>query len=49
MRSAAAALTLFAGGALAHQGSELHVHGLGIEHGLLFAAVLACLVYAVKK
>ena len=49
MRSAAAALTLFSGQALAHPGTEGHFHGLGIEHALLFAVMVGVLVFAVRK
>ncbi len=52
MRSAAAALIAFAGEALAHPGhgaSEVHFHGWGVEHALLFAVVFAALVFAAKR
>ena len=52
MRHAAAALIAFAGEVLAHPGHgapEGHFHGLGIEHVLLLAVVIAFLVFAVKK
>jgi hypothetical protein len=52
MRSAAAALTLLAGGALAHPGHgapEGHFHWVGLEHGLLLLVMLAFLAYALKK
>jgi len=52
MRSAAAALTAFAGQALAHPGHgapEGHIHAWGIEHAVLLLAILAFLAYALKK
>jgi len=49
MRSAAAALMAFAEPALAHPGPDGHLHGLGIEHGLLFIVVLGLLAFATKK
>ena len=52
MRSLIVGLSVFAGNAIAHPGHgavEGHFHGLGQEHGLLLAAVLAFLAYAVKK
>ena len=52
MRSAAAALILFTGQALAHPGhgaAEGHFHGLGIEHGVLLVIVLGLIAYALKK
>jgi len=52
MRSAAAALIAFAGEALAHPGHgapEVHFHGWGLEHALLFAAVFAALAFAAKR
>ncbi len=49
MRSAAAALTLFAGQVFAHPGAEGHVHGWGMEHVLLFAVVFAFLAFAARK
>jgi hypothetical protein len=52
MRSAAAALIVFAGNVVAHPGHgavEGHFHGLGLEHFLLFAMVAALLAYAVRK
>ena len=52
MRSAAAALIAIPVELFAHPGHgapEGHFHGLGLEHALLLAVVLACLSYAVKK
>ncbi len=52
MRSAAAALIAFSGELFAHPGHgalEGHFHGLGLEHALLLALVLAVLAFAVKK
>ncbi len=52
MRSAVAGLIALAGDVFAHPdhgAPEGHFHGLGPEHFLLFAVVLAFLVYAVKK
>ena len=52
MRRLIAGLSMFAGNAIAHPGHgavEGHFHGLGLEHGLLLALVLAFLAYAVKK
>ena len=52
MRSAAAALIAFAGNALAHPwhgAPEGHLHGWGIEHGLLFAVIVLLLIYSTKK
>ncbi len=52
MRSAAAALIAFSGELFAHPGHgalEGHFHGLGLEHALLLAVVLAVLAFAVKK
>ena len=52
MRSAAAALMVFSGQVLAHPGhgaAEGHFHGLGIEHGLIFAAIVFLLFAAFKK
>ena len=49
MHRAAAALTLFSGQVLAHPGAQGHFHGAGIEHVLLFAVVLACLAFALRK
>jgi len=52
MRSAAAALIVFSGEAVAHPGHgapEGHFHGWGLEHFLLFAVVFAVLAFAVKK
>ncbi len=52
MRSAAAALIAFSGELFAHPGHgalEGHFHGLGLEHTLLLALVLAVLAFAVKK
>ena len=49
MRSAAAALTVFAGQALAHPGHgapEGHIHTWGIEHAVLLAVIVGLLVYA---
>ena len=52
MRSAAAGLIAFPGILLAHPGHgalEGHFHGLGIEHGLLFAVIAGFLVFAARK
>ncbi len=52
MRSAAAALIVFAGNALAHPGHgapEVHLHTWGLEHALLLAAVAGMLAYALRK
>lgn len=52
MRSAATALIVFAGQAVAHPGHgapESHIHGFGVEHVLLLAVVLVVLAFAVKK
>ena len=49
MRSAAAALTVFSGQVLAHPGAEGHLHGLGVEHALLFAVIFGMLAFAVRK
>ena len=52
MRSAAAALIVFAGNVAAHPGhggQEGHFHGLGIEHVLLFAVIFGVLAFAVRK
>ena len=52
MRNAAAALIAFSGELIAHPGHgalEGHFHGLGLEHALLLALVLAVLAFAVKK
>ena len=52
MRRAAAALIAFSGEVLAHPGHgalEGHFHGFGLEHALLLAAILAALVFAVRK
>jgi hypothetical protein len=49
MRIAAAALTLISGQVLAHPGIEGHLHGIGIEHVLLFAVMFGVLVFAVRK
>ena len=52
MRHLALILAVFAGNALAHGGHgglEGHLHGWGLEHAVLLAAVLAALVYALKK
>lgn len=52
MRIAAAALIAFYGNLFAHSGHgapEGHFHGLGLEHAVLLAVVLALLAYAVKK
>jgi hypothetical protein len=52
MRSAAATLIAFSANLAAHPGHgalEGHFHGIGLEHVLLFAVVLAVLAFAVKK
>ena len=49
MHRAAAALTLFSGQVLAHPGAQGHLHGAGIEHLLLFAAIFALLAFALRK
>jgi hypothetical protein len=52
MRRLTAGLFVFAGNAWAHPGHGApkgHFHGLGFEHALLLALVLALLAYAVKK
>ena len=49
MRSATAALTLVPGLVMAHPGPDVHFHGLGIEHALLFAVMVGVLVFAVRK
>ena len=52
MRRAAAALIAFSGEILAHPdhgASEGHFHGLGLEHALLLAAVIAVCVFPLKK
>jgi hypothetical protein len=52
MRRLTAGLFVFAGNALAHPGHggpHGHFHGLDLQHGLLLAAVLALLAYAVRK
>jgi hypothetical protein len=52
MRSAAAALIVFAGNVLAHPGHgapEGHFHGWGVEHALLLAVVFGVLVFALRK
>ena len=52
MRSAAAALIVFAGNAAAHSGhggQEGHFHGLGVEHALLFAVIAGVLAFAARK
>ena len=52
MHRAAAALIAIPGTLLAHPGHdglEGHFHGLGIEHALLIAVVIAFLLFAVKK
>jgi hypothetical protein len=52
MRSAAAALIVFAGNAAAHSGhggQEGHFHGWGLEHALLLVAMLGLLAFAARK
>ena len=52
MRSAAATLIAFSGNLCAHPGHgavEGHFHGLGLEHGLLFAVIFGLLAFALKK
>jgi len=52
MRRAAATLTLFSTELLAHPGHgapEGHFHGLGLEHALLLAVILALLAFALGK
>jgi hypothetical protein len=52
MRSAAAALMVFAGNAAAHPGHgapEVHIHGWGVEHVLLLVVVLVFLAFAARK
>ena len=52
MRSAAAALIVFAGNVAAHPGHggpQGHFHGLGLEHAVLFALIAGVLAYAVRK
>ena len=52
MRSAAAALMVAAGSALAHPGHgapEGHFHWVGIEHIALLVIVAGLLYYAVRK
>ena len=52
MRSAAAALIVFAGEALAHEGHNApngHFHSFGFEHALLLAAVVGFVAYAIRK
>ena len=52
MRSAAAALIVIAGNAVAHPGHgapEAHVHAWGIEHALLLLAFLFFLFIAVRR
>ena len=51
MHRAAAALIAFSGEVLAHPGHgalEVHFHGWGLEHALLFVAVFAVLAFAVR-
>jgi len=52
MRSAAAILMVYAGGALAHPGhggAEGHFHSFGAEHLVLLVVVAAFLYYAARK
>ena len=52
MRSAAAALIVVAGNALAHPGHgapEGHFHWVGPEHVALLVLIVGLLVYAVRK
>ena len=52
MRSAAAALIVFAGNVAAHPGhggQAGHLHGWGLEHALLLAAIFAFLVFGARK
>jgi hypothetical protein len=52
MRSAAAALIVFAGNVAAHPGhggQEGHFHGWGLEHGLLLVVILGALAFAARK
>ena len=52
MRRVAAVLTVFAGDVLAHPGHgglQGHLHGWGLEHAALLAAILLALFIAVKK
>jgi hypothetical protein len=52
MRSAAAALIVFAGNVLAHPGHgapDGHFHGWEMEHALLFAVVFGVLAFALRK
>lgn len=52
MRSAAAILIAIPGTLFAHPGhggADGHFHGLGLEHALLVAVVVAVLAYAVRK
>ena len=52
MRSAAASLIAFSGNLYAHPGHgavEGHFHGWGLEHTLLFAAIFALMVFAIRK
>lgn len=52
MRSAAAALIVAAGNALAHPGHgapEGHLHWFGLEHALLLVVIIGFLVYAVRR
>ncbi len=52
MRSAAAALIVFAGNALAHPGhgaADVHAHAWGVEHALLLVVLAGLLAYALRK
>ena len=49
MRSLIAVLAVFSGEVLAHPDAEVHAHGVGAEHVLLFALVIGLLVFAARK
>ena len=49
MRRLIAALLVVSGNAFAHPGADGHVHGLGIEHALLFVVIAGLLVFAIRK
>jgi hypothetical protein len=49
MRSLIAALAVFSGEVLAHPDAEVHAHGIGAEHVLLFAVIVGLLAFAARK
>jgi hypothetical protein len=52
MKRGAALLMLVSGTVLAHPGHgalEGHLHGWGLEHAVLIAAVVGLIIYAFKK